>query len=110
MDTRSLGIDPLSGLETIMHYDDATDISTFEYRQDITPIIDLNKALHNSSFQRDGIKEDMVHAAIIPPGVQMIWMTEHGVKDVYADEYWPIVRRLLNSPDYRYLKTGSMKL
>jgi hypothetical protein len=110
MITRSLGIDPISGLETIHHYDELTDFTHIEYKQDIQPIIDMNKALHNTSKQHDGVKDAWVHAAIIPQIVQIQWMKDHGIKDVYSEEYWPKVKRLLNSPDYRYLKTGPMKL
>ena len=110
MITRSLGIDTISGLETIHHYDEKTDITYIEHKQDITAVINANKALHNTSRQRDGVKKSWVHAAIIPQIIQIKWMKEHGIKDIYSEEYWPKVRSLLNSPDYRYLKTGSMKV
>ena len=110
MRTRSLGVDPLTGLETIHHYDDATGKTTIEHKQDCQAIIDHNKKLHNTSYQKDGVKVDWVHAAIIPEIIQIKWMKEYGIKSVYLEEYWPKIRQLLNSPDYRYLKTGNMKL
>jgi len=110
MITRSLGIDPITGLETIHHYDEATDITHIEHKQDVTSIIDFNKMLHTTSHQHDGVKNSWMHAAIIPEIVQIQWMKEYGIKDIYSEEAWPKVRRLLNSPEYRYLKTGPMKI
>ena len=110
MITRSLGKDELTGLETIHHFDESTGETHIEYRQDITAVIDLNKALHNTSHQKDGIKEGWMHAAIIPEIIQIQWRREYGIKDVYADEFWPKIKRLLNSPDYKYLKTGNLKI
>jgi len=110
MITRSLGIDPITGLETIHHFDEATEYTHIEHRQDTRSIVDFNKMLHNTSHQHDGVKKDWVHAAIIPEIIQIKWMKEHGIKDIYAEEYWPKVKALLNSTDYKYLKTGSMKL
>jgi len=110
MITRSLGKDSLTGLETIHHYDEATGQTHIEHKQDVEGIIELNKHLHNTTHQRDGIKKGWVHAAIIPEIVQIKWRKEFGIKNIYDEEYWPKVRALLNSPDYRYLKTGNMKL
>lgn len=110
MITRSLGIDPLTGLETIHHFDEVTHVTTIEHRQDVQCVIDKNKALHNTDYQRSGIKREWVHAATIPEIIQIKWKKEHGIEDVYAEEYWPKIKALLNSPDYRYLKTGNMKI
>lgn len=110
MISRSLGKDPLTGLETIHHFDEATHQMHIEHKQDVQPIIELNKNLHNTSHQRDGIKKDWVHAAIIPEIVQIKWKKEYGIHDIYSEEFWPKIRALLNSPDYKYLKTGNMKL
>src|SRR5210317_1987629 len=110
MITRSLGKDALTGLETIHHYDESTGETHIEHKQDITSVIELNKNLHNTSYQKDGVKESWMRAAIIPEIVQIQWRKEYGIKDIADDEYWPKVRRLLNSPDYKYLKTGTMKI
>ena len=110
MITRSLGKDPLTGLETIHHYDEVTKETHIEHKQDVSSIIERNKKLHNSDHQKTGCKQEWMHAASIPEVVQIQWMQKYGIKDIYSDENWPLVRKLLNSPDYRYLKTGTMKL
>jgi hypothetical protein len=109
MITRSLGKDELTGLETIHHYDEVTGETHIEYRQDIEPLLNLNKARHNSDYQKKGIKNEWMHAASIPEIVQIQWMQKYGIKDVYSEEYWPKIKQLLNT-EYKYLKTGPAKL
>lgn len=110
MITRSLGKDSLTGLETIHHYDEITGETHIEYKQDITAQIEINKALHNTDYQKKGIKDDWMHAAHIPDIIQIQWMKKYGITDIYSEEYWPQIKRLLNSPEYRYLKTGNAKI
>lgn len=106
---RTLGTD-IFGLETVFHHDEHTNISTIEHKQDVQGLIDRNKSLHNTSYQRDGIKNDLCHVANIPDVVQIQWMKKYGIKDILAEEYMPLILKLLNSPEYKYLKTGNMKL
>ena len=110
MITRSLGIDELTGLETIHHYDELTDVTHIEHRQDCRAGIEIMKSLHNTDLQQKGCKDGWMHAAWIPDVIQIKWMKEEGIKNIYDEEYWPKIQRLLNSPDYRYLKSGMMKL
>lgn len=110
MITRSLGKDELTGLETIHHYDEVTGETHIEYKQDIQGIIDLNKKLHNTDIQEKGIKKDFMLAARIPEIVQIQWMHKYGIKDIYSEEYWPKIRKLLNSPEYKYLRVGNKKI
>ena len=109
MDKRLLSIDPLTGVQTWHYYDPVTDVTTFESCQDIEPIINMNKSLHNTDYQKKGIKEDWMHAAQIPVIVQERWLRKFGV-NIYEKEHWPWVKRLLNDPEFKYLKTGSCKL
>ena len=104
-----LGNDYLTGISTYHSYDHHTKITTIESMQDVEPFIEKNKALHNTDYQRQGIKNEWMHAATIPNIVQMKWLKEYGV-DIYNKEHMPKIRKLLNDPDYRYLKTGSCKL
>jgi hypothetical protein len=100
--------DPLTGVSTHHHYDPVTKVTTIRESQDIEPHINMNKALHNTSYQRDGIKNDMMHAAHIPDGIILEWMKE-GI-NVYNPDHMPRILRKLNDPEYKYLKTGNAKL
>lgn len=110
MRTRSLGVDPLTGLETIHHYDQVTGETHIEHKQDISAILNRNKALQNTDHQKMGIKNEWMHAATIPEVVQIQWMHKYGIKDIYSEESWPIIKKLLNSSEYKYLRVGNAKL
>jgi hypothetical protein len=49
----------------------------------------------------------MWKVASIPIGVQYKWLIHHGV-DVMNRDHWPKVKRLLNDPEWRYLKTAEI--
>jgi hypothetical protein len=105
---RLLDKDYLTGVSTYHHYDPATDLTTIETMQDVQPFIERNKALHNTSYQRDGIKDEWMHVATIPVLVQMKWKQEYNI-DIYDPADYKRIQKLLNDPDYRYLKTGTCK-
>jgi hypothetical protein len=75
--------------------------------QDCTGILDNTNELRNDDqYSKDGIKGGFWHYGQVPVVVQMKWLSEYGSKD------WPmrpgnekLLFRLLNSPEYRYLKT-----
>lgn len=88
-----------------------TDTTYVETRQDVEPILDVNKALQNSDeYTKHGMKKEMWHYASIPIVVQMKWLNEYGMTN------WPLkpgneklLFRLLNSPEWKYLKaTGKV--
>ena len=106
---RDLAYDPLTGLKTIHHFDEQTGETHLQYVQDVEALIDRNKALHNTEHQKKGIKNSWMHAATIPDIVQLQWKKKYGV-DIYNQDHWPKIKKLLNSPEYRYLKTGTCKL
>ena len=79
------------------------------YTQDAQSIqrhIDRNKTLAN--HVNTGRMGDMAHAASIPIGVMYEWKSKYNVdawKYSSCDETKRKVNALLNSSDYRYLKT-----
>lgn len=107
MDKRLLDFDPTTGVREWFHYDPMTGDVTIETTQDVAPILDENKALANDEeVTRRGIKNDMWKYASIPVVVQVRWLNEYGSQN------WPLrpgneklLFRLLNSPEWRYLKT-----
>ena len=105
MTKRPFDYDPITGMRTdFVATDDGFEL---HYEQDVEPILDHNKAVQNDgqSFKR----KDMWHAASIPVSIQLKWLVEHGV-DVFNPDHGPAVKRLLNDPEYRYLRTRNFQL
>jgi hypothetical protein len=97
--------DPERGLK--IFWESTPEGFVLHYEQDAEPILESNKtkqSMGRSYYARD---PDMWKAASIPIGVAYKWLTEFGV-DVYNDDHWPGVRRLLNDPEWRYLKTADI--
>lgn len=104
---RILSHDPDYGVTEVFHYDNLTGDVHIETVQDVRPYLDASKTLANDEqYTRDGIKNSFWHYAKVPIEVQMRWLSEYGMKD------WPmkpgnekLLFRLLNSPEWKYLKT-----
>jgi hypothetical protein len=110
MSRRLLDYDAESGVQTWHSYDQATEVTTIETVQDVEPWIEAAKELQkDDDYKRRGMKNEWLHVACIPIGVQYKWLKEHGV-DVYKREHLPKVKRLLNDPDWRYLRTTTGRL
>lgn len=95
--------DPSTGLKKHMGYDWETDSVLISYDQDksaVQAIVDANKAAQSESFDK---RSDFWHAAHIPVGVMYEWKVRHGV-DAWDPNHKPGVMRLLNDPEYRYLR------
>jgi len=108
-DKRLISYDPLTGLETYHSYDDLEDKTIISYESDPTPVLEVNKKLQNNTdYSKDGIKDEFWHFASIPVQVQMDWLINFGV-DIYKKDDAQKVFKLLNDPDYLYLKTTTGK-
>lgn len=95
--------DPHTGLRKYMNYDEATDAIQISYAQDRAAqntVLDRNKSAQSDQWDR---RSDFWHAAHIPVGVMYEWKVKHGV-DAWDPAHKPGVMRLLNDPDYRYLR------
>jgi len=69
--------------------------------QDLTKLLDQNKRLQQEDHS---IKDELRLSARIPVTIYYEWKNKFGV-DLYDKNHAQAVRKLLNSPDYRYLKT-----
>ncbi len=80
------------------------DADGFFIRQehDVSEVIEANKADLNEGFDKKG---DMWHAARVPIGIQYEWLTKFGI-DFWNPAHKAGVMRLLNDPDYRYLRVN----
>lgn len=97
---RLLDYDAFSGLKTYHEYDDTTGNTMLHYEQDVEPLLEANRRAANDTTGRMG---DLVHVASIPVSVQLKWMVEKGV-DVLNPDHKKAVAKLLDDPEWRYLK------
>lgn len=98
--------DPLTGVSCFIEYLEGTKFRIVHEceQESIQPILDRNARMRNDTqYKKDGIKKSWMHAAEIPPFVQIKWLTEEGI-DVLDPNHWDRVKAKLNSPDYAYLK------
>lgn len=84
---------------------DNIDGLAFTAEQDVEPILDLNKAAYNDGTRGYTPSRDLRKIAEIPLIVAEKWRNELGV-DVFNKDHAPAVRRLLNDPEYLYLRTA----
>lgn len=88
-------------------WEDTDDGFALHYRQDVEPILDLNKAKQTAGRAYYAADNEMWRVASIPVTVQMKWLIEDGI-DVHNEDHWPRVQKKLNDPDWRYLKTAEI--
>lgn len=100
-------LDTEDGVSSTFHYDPDGDRSTVETVQDVEPILENNKRLQTLN---DGYTADrsMRRIASIPLVVVQQWMQEDGVNwlALPKDEKAIYLRRKLNDPQWRYLRTS----
>ena len=84
------------------HFHSADGTSAIQHKsEDLTKLLDQNKRLQQEDHS---IRDELRLSARIPVTIYYEWKNKFGV-DLYDKNHAPAVRRLLNSPDYRYLKT-----
>lgn len=79
-----------------------------ETKQDVEPILEWNKASARE-VQKNTRGKYMAHVANIPITVQYEWIKRYGA-DPLDEENEPLLRRLLNDPEWRYLRTSELYL
>ena len=96
------------GVSSTFHYDPDGDQSTVRTVQDVEPILENNKRLQTLN---DGYTADrsLRRVASIPLVVVQQWMKEDGVNwlALPKEEQTVYLRRKLNDPQWRYLRTSS---
>ena len=102
---------PVTGAREDYYWDDQAQQMTIRNRHDVTDIIESNKAQINDTIDTRYGKEMMHHVADIPLGVALNWKRTYGV-DILENtpEAKKFIRKMLNDPDYRYLKRTVKKL
>ena len=108
MTTRILDRDPLSGITTTFRFDHARDEVIIGEYQDCEPVLEDNKRALIEADHRAQMKGDWIHYAKVPNVVILQWKTNHGV-DFFNPHHKREWFKLLNSPDYAYLKRSPIK-
>lgn len=112
MNRRLISSDAWTGVDTYHEHDPLTDETRIIHIGETDAVIEQNKALANDSdYTKQGIKQEFWKYASIPAIIQTKWLVEHGV-DVWNPDHGPAIGRLLEDPQYRYLKctTGYHKI
>jgi hypothetical protein len=95
-------LDNYGGLKKYIRASDEDDGTVqVRYEQNVDAQLDRNKALQNEDFDR---RADVWHVGHIPNGIIFEWITKHGV-NLWNPAHQDGVRRLLNDPEYRWLRT-----
>lgn len=127
MNRRLLEHDPWSGISTYHSYDPATDITYIEEIQDVEPVMESNKAVQRmdgirgsgvssnprlNEYERAGIKRGWWHVASVPNVIIAEWRKQGIDIWKWGKCEWTTrkIKQLLNSPDYRYLRTGQGRI
>lgn len=106
MSERLLDYDALTGVSTYHEYDGASGKTLIHTYQDIEPYLERNKAAYNTPGAKErGIRGCWWQVADIPLVVLLKWKYELGV-DWNNRNHLPKIRALLNSSEYRYLRTS----
>jgi hypothetical protein len=105
MTKRLIDRDPITGEAVWYEYKASDDSATITHTQDVSAILDSNIAMANDPDKTArGIKGDLWKYASIPNVVYVKWLQEKGV-DIFNRAHRKEMFRLLNSPEYKYLKT-----
>lgn len=89
------------GLKTFYNYDESSDTTIIRYEQDVEDILDANKHDQNHADRKMG--DGLVHVARVPTAIQLEWYVKRGVR-MWDKNHRGKVNRLLDSPEYKYLK------
>jgi len=105
---RLLDFNPLTG--EACYFEQSGDGSLLIHNvQAVTKLLERNKRLASDTARtKKGMKKDWWHYASIPNILITKWKKELGV-DIFDHNHKKKVFELLNSPEYRYLKTTHAK-
>ena len=100
---RLLDRDLASGIVEVFHHDPLADVSTIETRHDCEPLIEHNKRLATADDGWSPSRE-LRRVGSIPFGVYLQWLAEGF--DALDPNNTVELKRRLNDPDWRWLKTS----
>ena len=105
MSKKLLSYDPLSKTAEWHHYDHSSKKTFIKTVQDCEGIIEANKRKQNShNTSRFSKKNDYYHFASVPNTVLVEWKKKYNIDWNNKDDL-PKIEKLLQSNEYRYLRT-----
>ena len=111
-DFKHLGFDS-QGVKEDFHFDEATQTATIArtFMGSASPLaqIELNKDFQNSGLSGYSYDKTFKHVASIPVGVIELWVQQYGVDPTMKGNE-VLLARLLNSSEWKYLRTGGGRL
>ncbi len=99
-----------NGMQTDVHYDNETDTLVVNRTQDVENILEANKRKYNEFGDRRLHRgETFHHAASIPNIVIERWIKEYGLNPLDRGNE-ALLKRLLNDPDNKFLRTSPLRV
>ena len=80
--------------------------------QDVQPLLELNKKEYNKDYVHGGVETKetgMRKVASIPLIIVEKWKRDHGI-DMMNKDHLPKIKQLLNSYEYKFLRTHESNL
>lgn len=107
MSKRLIHYDPHTKTHTWHTYDHASQKTKVAVVQDVEDILKQNKMLQNiGEYKRKGIQDSFYHFATIPNAVINEWLVKFNL-NIFVKEDLPKIEKLLQRPEYKYLRTVS---
>ena len=101
---RLFSVDPWTGERTYF-ISNGDGSFVLQSQADVTAIVENNKTLYNHDDGGWSQSREWRRVASVPNMIIHQWMVDYGV-NVYNKEHAPAVRRLLNSSDWRTMRTA----
>jgi hypothetical protein len=99
---RIIDHDPETGVSHFMYYDEGDGQASYVAQQDVSPLLDHNRAVSNEVGKRFG--QNMTHVASLPPIVYWDLKRKGILDDSKAFKRW------LNDPENRFFRTHEAHL
>lgn len=101
-----LDYNPLTG-ETVTFDANGDGSYTIGTHQDVSPVLELNKRQALENDAKGQVRKGWLKYASVPNILIMKWKLELGL-DFFDENHWPKIMALINSPEYRFLKTTEL--
>ena len=101
-------LDRYGGITETLH-EDGENQYTIKSVADVEPVVEAVKQLRLTSNDGRSKSGDLYHVARIPEILVRKWTREYGV-DVMCKENWPLLKRLIESPEFKAFRIYQGKI